>query len=114
MKLQDDVDRKRHMRGRLVDEREGVTIASDFLLGPVLGRSRSEDQGFDAVVRGGHAFDAVRGFTRFDYRNLLEGLQRLGCLPREQVLLAPVLADAVQGRGLLDRQGQPPQKVGRE
>lgn len=60
MELQDDVGRERHLGAGLVDQPQGVPVAGDLLLRPVVRPRIPQHQPFDPPLRRLDALEAVR------------------------------------------------------
>jgi hypothetical protein len=100
--------------GRLVDEREGISIAGDLLFRAVARLGVLEDDGFETWPRGSDSLETVRRLARLDDGHLPERVEDLRRLLGEELLFALVLTDLLNRRGILAGKLDSAQKVGLE
>ena len=89
-----------HVRGRFVDQRQGVTVAGDLLFGAALWCCVADDQRLQPRRRYDNTFQPVRRLSGLHHRDLTQALEGFGRLCGVELLLTPVLAQCAQ-RGSL-------------
>ncbi|CPN07178.1 Uncharacterised protein [Bordetella pertussis] len=84
------------MRGRFVDQRQGVTVAGDLLFGAALWCCVADDQRLQPRRRYDNTFQPVGRLGGLHHRDLAQALKGFGRLCGVELLLTLVLAQCAQ------------------